>query len=93
MTKELVLTVIVRKEAERYASWCSELDIASQGDTIEEARKNLKEAVELYIETLISDGKVSELLERLGLSEENIQNKKVLLSETFSSSFEVPLEV
>jgi predicted RNase H-like HicB family nuclease len=32
-------------------SLCSKLDIASQGDTIEEARENLQEAVELFFET------------------------------------------
>ena len=32
-------------------SLCPELDIASQGDTIEEARENLQEAVELSFET------------------------------------------
>lgn len=33
-----------------YVSWCPELDIASQGETIEEAIENLKEAIELYLE-------------------------------------------
>ena len=32
-------------------SLCPELDIASQGDTIEEARENLREALELFFET------------------------------------------
>ncbi|MBL9090916.1 MAG: hypothetical protein JNL96_06805 [Planctomycetaceae bacterium] len=32
-------------------SLCPELDVASQGDTIEEARSNLREAVELFLET------------------------------------------
>jgi predicted RNase H-like HicB family nuclease len=31
---------------------CIELGVVSQGKTIEEAQKNLKEAVELYIENL-----------------------------------------
>jgi len=34
-----------------YVSLCPELDIASQGDAIEEARKNLLEALELFFET------------------------------------------
>jgi predicted RNase H-like HicB family nuclease len=33
-----------------YSWWCPELDIASQGETIEEAIRNLKEAFELYLE-------------------------------------------
>ncbi|MDQ3397939.1 MAG: type II toxin-antitoxin system HicB family antitoxin, partial [Deinococcota bacterium] len=34
-----------------YVALCPELDIASQGDTIEEARDNLREALELFFET------------------------------------------
>lgn len=45
------LTAIIEKENSGYVSLCPELDIASQGDTIEEARDNLKEALELFFET------------------------------------------
>ncbi len=41
---------VITKEGKLYSSWCPQLDIASSGKTIEEARKNLKEAVELYLE-------------------------------------------
>ena len=44
------LTAIIEREGEGYVSLCPELDIASQGDTIEEARNNLREAVELFFE-------------------------------------------
>jgi predicted RNase H-like HicB family nuclease len=53
-------TAIIEREGEGYVSLCPELDIASQGDTIEEARKNLQEAVELFYETADS----SEIQER-----------------------------
>ncbi|HII93012.1 MAG TPA: type II toxin-antitoxin system HicB family antitoxin [Methanosarcina sp.] len=43
-------SAVVQKEGKWYVSWCPELDIASQGETIEEAIENLKEAIELYIE-------------------------------------------
>jgi predicted RNase H-like HicB family nuclease len=43
-------TVIIEKEDNGYVSLCPELDIASQGDTIEEAKDNLKEAIELFLE-------------------------------------------
>ena len=43
-------STIVHKEDNWYVSWCSDLDIASQGKTVEEAVLNLKEAVELYLE-------------------------------------------
>ncbi len=45
------LTVIIEKENQMYVSLCPELDIASQGATIEEAKKNLQEAVELFYES------------------------------------------
>lgn len=45
------LTATIWREDEGYVSLCSELDVASQGDTVEEARNNLREAVELFFET------------------------------------------
>lgn len=46
----LHLTPVIHKEDEQFVSLCPELDIASQGDTIEQAKANLKEAVELFYE-------------------------------------------
>jgi predicted RNase H-like HicB family nuclease len=45
------LTAIIEREGEGYFSLCPELDITSQGETIETARANLREAVELFFET------------------------------------------
>ncbi|VAX37784.1 hypothetical protein MNBD_UNCLBAC01-1495 [hydrothermal vent metagenome] len=45
------LTAIIEKEEGGYVSLCPELDIASQGNSIEGARDNLQEAVELFFET------------------------------------------
>lgn len=44
------LTAIIEREGEGYVSLCPEVDIASQGGTIEEARENLREALELFFE-------------------------------------------
>lgn len=44
-------TALIEREGTGYVSLCPELDIASQGDSIEEARSNLAEAVELFFET------------------------------------------
>ncbi len=44
------VTAIIERECNGYASLCSELDIASQGATIENARENLREALELFFE-------------------------------------------
>jgi predicted RNase H-like HicB family nuclease len=46
----LQLTAIIEREDEGYVSTCPELDIVSQGDTVEEARMNLLEAVEGFFE-------------------------------------------
>lgn len=51
MKQNRELTAIIEREADGYVSLCPELDIASQGDTIEEARSNLIEALELFFET------------------------------------------
>ena len=45
------LTAIIEREGEGYVSLCPELDIASQGDSVEHARENLCEALELFFET------------------------------------------
>jgi len=49
------LTAIIEREGGSYVSLCPELDIASQGDTIEAARDNLQEALELFFETASPD--------------------------------------
>ncbi len=43
-------TALIEREDDGYVSLCPELDIASQGDTVEEARNNLIEAIELFFE-------------------------------------------
>jgi len=43
-------TAILEKEEDLYVALCPELDVASQGTTVEEATANLKEAVELFLE-------------------------------------------
>ncbi len=48
--KTLEYTAVVWKEEKGFVSKCTELSVASCGDTFEEAVDNLKEAVELYIE-------------------------------------------
>ena len=45
------LTTIIEQEYSGYVSLCLELDIASQGNSVDEARDNLREALELFFET------------------------------------------
>jgi predicted RNase H-like HicB family nuclease len=43
-------TAVVEKEGDGFVALCPELDVVSQGDSVEEARANLREAVELFLE-------------------------------------------
>jgi predicted RNase H-like HicB family nuclease len=51
MKRTRQLTAIIEREGNGYVALCPELDVASQGDSIEEARANLTEALELFFET------------------------------------------
>ena len=45
------LTAIIEREGAGFVAFCPELDIASQGDSIDSARWNLREALELFFES------------------------------------------
>jgi len=68
MVKDLIIINKIKKEGTGYSSWCPELDVASQGNTVEEARQNLKEAVELHVDTMIQNGDLNELLDKVRLA-------------------------
>ncbi len=51
MQKTLQFTAVIEREDDMYVALCPELDIASQGESVEKARENLKEAIELFFET------------------------------------------
>lgn len=50
MSKVLQLTAVIEREGDGYVASCPELDIVSEGNTVEEARRNLVEAVEGFFE-------------------------------------------
>ncbi len=52
-------TAVISKEGKWYVSRCLELGVVSQGETIEKAQKNLKEAVDLFLEDRPNIKKVS----------------------------------
>ncbi len=56
------ISAIIYREGDGYVALCPDLDVASQGDTVETARTNLQEAVELFLECASPD----ELQHRLG---------------------------
>ena len=55
-------TAIIQREEDMYVATCSEIGTVSQGDTIEEALANLKEATELYLEEFPLQEKPSPIL-------------------------------
>jgi predicted RNase H-like HicB family nuclease len=54
MQRHRRLTAIIEREDDGYVALCPELDIASQGASVEEARANLVEALTLFFETASS---------------------------------------
>ena len=75
--KRAQLTATIWLEDEGYVALCPELDIASQGATMEEARANLQEAVDLFFET----ADASEITERMK-TEVYVTTLEVLVGET-----------
>ncbi len=49
--RRITLTAIIEREGDGFVSFCPELDVASQGDSREQARVNLAEAVEGLLES------------------------------------------
>jgi len=46
----MTLTAVIEREGDGFVALCPEVDVVSQGDTIDEARRNLQEALELFFE-------------------------------------------
>ena len=63
------LTEEIWKEGNMYVSYCPELDIASCGEDVQQAKKNLMEAVTINIEETKKMGTFEQLLEDCGLEE------------------------
>ena len=62
--KEYIFHGIIEKEGDVYCALCLELDIATESDTLEDAKKNLREAVEGYIESVVRDREEDEFIPR-----------------------------
>jgi predicted RNase H-like HicB family nuclease len=64
MKQNLQLTAVIEREGDGFVSLCPEVDVASQGDTIEEARANLVEALELFFKAA-GESEIASRLTRL----------------------------
>ena len=49
-TKSFQLTAVIERDEDWFVATCPEVDVVSQGKTVEDARANLLEAVELFLE-------------------------------------------
>jgi predicted RNase H-like HicB family nuclease len=56
MKRGRLWTALIEREGNMYVALCPELDVASQGASIEEARANLQVAIGLYLKTASSRG-------------------------------------
>lgn len=59
-------SVVVEKDENGFYAWCPELKgCQSQGDTLDEAMANIREAIELYLETLTDDERAAALSQEI----------------------------
>lgn len=73
---EIDLTLQTWKEGDMYVSYTPELDVSSCGKTFDEARKNIHEAIELFLEEAESMGTLEEILDEAGfIKEEGVWRK------------------
>ena len=94
MEKEVILNISIKKEPEGgYSVVCTDLDVASQGETIDEAVENIKEAVELYIESAEELGIMSDVLDRLGLTKDDMKNDSMVTTKVFKTEIPIMLEI
>ncbi len=67
MQQMIALTFVFEREDDEYVALCPELDIASQGDTIEDAAAHLENAVLLYLDTIEEDGEREQIFSERGI--------------------------
>ena len=82
----LELSILVRKEGGQYASWCPELDVASCGDTIEEACDSLDDVIDLYLDSLLEERELLPVLEERGFKISEDSEEKQICERPFLSS-------
>ncbi|MBP8692168.1 MAG: hypothetical protein KBI20_07940 [Sedimentibacter sp.] len=63
---ELQLTIEIRRKGDRYLARAQELDFISQGETLEEAKKNLLAGVRIQFEEMEEMGSLEEYLLECG---------------------------
>ncbi len=88
----IIFTALIKEEAEGgYSVFSPELGVASQGETIKDVKKNIIEAVELYMESAKDLGILEEILEEAGI-DTNTSKESIVLSEYVITPLQACLE-
>ncbi|MGI9337144.1 MAG: type II toxin-antitoxin system HicB family antitoxin [Gammaproteobacteria bacterium] len=93
---KMQLKVLVRKEKPGlFESYCPALDLWSQGGTVAEAKKNIAEAVGLFIETCYEQGSLNRVLLDCGFSAEvkKQEKRRDTILDGWDKSFPVSAEI
>jgi predicted RNase H-like HicB family nuclease len=76
MNIHLVYRVEVFQEDEHFVAICPELNVSSFGDSVEEARESLREAIDLFLEECESMGTLEAVLRESGFSPDLVDRRK-----------------
>ncbi|MBI3319563.1 MAG: type II toxin-antitoxin system HicB family antitoxin [Candidatus Omnitrophica bacterium] len=68
-TTQIVIRAEIFREGRQYVALCPELNVSSFGDSIDEARRSLQEAVSLFLEECVRLGSLHHVLEEAGFSQ------------------------
>ena len=74
-------------------TFCPELGVYSQGETVEEAKVNLTEAVELYLESAKDLGILGEVMEEAGVESEDLKGDVLVIDEYIATSLQAQIVV
>ena len=87
----IIFTALIKEEVEGgYSINCPEMGVASQGETITEAKENIVEAVELYLESAKELGILEEILEEAGINSKS-SGDTIILSEYVTTPLQASL--
>ena len=67
----IAVRIEIFKEGDSYVALSPELNVSSFGETVEEARKSIKEAIEAFVEECEKMGTLHDVLEESGFSKSN----------------------
>jgi predicted RNase H-like HicB family nuclease len=72
MKQHIIGRVEIFREGDLYVAFCPDLDVSSFGETVEEARRSLREALEAFLEECETMGTLNEVLEEAGFVLHNV---------------------